>query len=91
MYTILIVLAIWLLINALFVVMLLPPRKPHPRSTGVLAPVRIDQNRYPFEEQETFLFRHVIFSIAIGTLFSLAPPLLQAIDTVKRVIRKRRT
>ncbi|UPK39984.1 hypothetical protein IVB18_23810 [Bradyrhizobium sp. 186] len=93
MRTTLIVLGIWLLINVLFVVIMLPPRKPRrpdPHDTGTLAPVRIDHNGYPFEEQEKFLLRHVIISIAIGTFFSLAPPLMEAIDSVKRVIRKRR-
>jgi len=91
--TILIVLGIWLLINVLFVVIMLPPRKPRKpdqRGTGTLAPVRIDQNGYPFEEQEKFLLRHVVISIAMGAFFSLAPPLMEAIDSIKRAIRKRR-
>ncbi|MGY4295592.1 hypothetical protein ACVWXN_003687 [Bradyrhizobium sp. i1.4.4] len=53
MRTILIVLGIWLLINVLFVVIMLPPRKPRkpdPQEAGTLAPARIDQNGYPFEE-----------------------------------------
>ena len=93
LHTILILLGIWLLINVLFVVIMLPPRKPRksdPRDSGTLAPVRIDQNGYPFEEQEKFLLRHVIISIAMGTFFSLAPPLMEAIDSIKRFIRKRR-
>ena len=58
MRTILIVLGIWLLINVLFVVIMLPPRKPRkpdPQEAGTLAPARIDQNGYPFEEQEKVL------------------------------------
>ena len=93
MQTILIVLGIWLLINVLFVVIMLPPhksRKPDQHGTGTLAPVRIDQNGYPFEEQEKFLLRHVVISIAMGAFFSLAPPLMEAIDSIKRAIRKRR-
>lgn len=91
--TILILLGVWILINVLFVVIMIPPRKPRksaPRETGTLAPVRIDENGYPFEEQEKFLLRHVIISIAMGTLFSLTPPLIEAIDSIKRFIRKRR-
>ena len=88
MRTILIVLGIWLLINVLFVVILLPPRRPFPRERGALAPVRIDQNGYPFEEQERLLLSHVIISIAMGTFFSLAPPLIEAIDSVKRFFRR---
>ncbi len=93
MRTILIVLGIWLLINVLFVVIMLPPRKPRkpdPQDAGTLAPARIDQNGYPFEEQEKVLLRHVIISIAMGAFFSLAPPLMEAIDAIKRYIGKRR-
>ena len=94
MQTILIVLGIWLLINVLFVVIMLPPRKPRAsrrRQTGALAPVPIDQNGYPFEEEhEKLLLRHVVISIAMGAFFSLAPPLMEAIDSIKRAIRKRR-
>ena len=93
MRTILIVLGIWLLINVLFVVVMLPPRKPRkpdPQEAGTLAPARIDQNGYPFEEQEKVLLRHVVISIAMGTFFSLAPPLMEAIDSIKRYIGKRR-
>jgi hypothetical protein len=87
------VLGIWLLINVLFVVIMLPPRKPRkpdPQEAGTLAPARIDQNGYPFEEQEKVLLRHVVISIAMGTFFSLAPPLMEAIDSIKRYIGKRR-
>lgn len=93
MRTILIVLGIWLLINVLFVVIMLPPRKPRkpdPQEAGTLAPARIDQNGYPFEEQEKVLLRHVVISIAMGTFFSLAPPLMEAINSIKRYIGKRR-
>ncbi|RXT43152.1 hypothetical protein [Bradyrhizobium betae] len=90
MRTILIVLGVWILINVLFVVIMIPPRKPNPRQTGTLAPVPIDQNGYPFEEQENLLLRHVIISIAMGAFFSLAPPLMEAVESTKRFIRKRR-
>ncbi|MBR0728376.1 hypothetical protein JQ636_03940 [Bradyrhizobium japonicum] len=93
MRTILIVLGIWLLINVLFVVIMLPPRKPRkpgPQDAGTLAPARVDQNGYPFEEQEKVLLRHVVISIAMGTFFSLAPPLMEAIDSIKRYIGRRR-
>ena len=93
MQTILIVLGVWILINVLFVVIMIPPRKPRrpdSRQTGTLAPVPIDQNGYPFEEQEKLLLRHVVISIAIGALFSLAPPLIEAVESIKRVIRRRR-
>jgi type II secretory pathway component PulM len=91
--TLLLVLGIWLLINVLFVVIMLPPRKPRKpdqHGTGTLAPARVD-NGYPFEEQEEkLLLRHVVISIAMGAFFSLAPPLMEAIDSIKRSFRKRR-
>ena len=93
MRTILILLGVWILINVLFVVIMIPPRKPRkpdPRQTGTLAPVPIDRNGYPFEEQEKPLLRHVIISIAMGAFFSLAPPLIEAVESIKRMIRKRR-
>ncbi|MBR0845440.1 hypothetical protein JQ607_35070 [Bradyrhizobium liaoningense] len=94
MRTILILLGIWILINVLFVLIMIPPRKARKSTshdTGALAPVRIDQNGYPFEEQEEkLLLRHVIISIAMGTFFSLAPPLIEAIESIKRFFRKQR-
>ncbi|MBB4367827.1 type II secretory pathway component PulM [Bradyrhizobium sp. cir1] len=93
MRTILILLGVWILINVLFVVIMIPPRKPRkpdPGPTGTLATVPINQNGYPFEEQEKLLLRHVIISIAMGAFFSLAPPLIEAIESIKRVFRKRR-
>ena len=93
MRTILILLGVWILINVLFVVIMIPPRKPRkpdPGQTGALAPVPVNRNGYPFEEQEKLLLRHVIISIAMGALFSLAPPLIEAVESIKRLIRKRR-
>ncbi|MCK1654156.1 hypothetical protein IVA88_22345 [Bradyrhizobium sp. 149] len=92
MRTVLIVLGVWILINVLFVVIMIPPRKPRKSNpqTGALAPVPIDQNGYPFEEQEKLLLRHVIISIAMGAFFSLAPPLIEAVESFKRYIKKRR-
>ncbi|OPY95863.1 hypothetical protein A5906_07830 [Bradyrhizobium sacchari] len=93
MQTILILLGVWILINVLFVVVMIPPRKPRtpdPGPTGTLAPVPINQNGYPFEEQEKLLLRHVVISIAMGAFFSLTPPLIEAFESIKRFIRRRR-
>ncbi|MHC2619574.1 hypothetical protein ACVIW2_001606 [Bradyrhizobium huanghuaihaiense] len=94
MQTILILLGVWILINVLFVVIMIPPRKPRtpdPGPTGTLATVPINQNGYPFEEPEKLLLRHVVISIAMGAFFSLTPPLMEAIESIKRFLRKRRT
>ncbi|OPY96230.1 phosphonate metabolism protein PhnM [Bradyrhizobium sacchari] len=92
MRTFVIILGIWLLINVLFVVVMMPPRKPQkadrPRSSVGLAPAAIEPNAYPFDEDEKVSLRHTIIAIAMGTLFSLTPPLLQAVDDIKRLVSK---
>lgn len=94
MRTILVILGIWLLINVLFVVVMIPPRKPRkssqPRSSSGLAPVPVGKNAYAFDEDEKVSLRHTIIAIAMGALFSLTPPLLQAADDIKRLIGKHR-
>lgn len=92
MRTFIVILGIWLLINVLFVVIMMPPRKPrkpdHPRPSAGLAPATIERNGYPFDEDEKVSLRHAIIAIAMGALFSLTPPLLEAVDDIKRLIRK---
>ncbi|MEK9280287.1 MULTISPECIES: hypothetical protein [unclassified Bradyrhizobium] len=91
MRTVLTLVGIWILINVLFVVIMIPSRKlQKPGPGGTLAPVRIDQNGHPVEEQDKVLLRHVIISIALGAFFSLAPPLAEAVDSIKRFFGKHR-
>ena len=93
MRTILILLGVWILINVLFVVIMIPPRKPRKPDlgqTGALAPVPVNRNGYPFEEQEKLLLRHVIVAIAMGAFLSLTPPLIEAVESIKRFFGKRR-
>ena len=94
MRTVLVILGVWLLINVLFVVIMIPPRKPRKpdqaRSASGLASVPIGQNAYAFDEDEKVSLRHTIIAIAMGTLFSLTPPLLEAFDDIKRMIGKDR-
>lgn len=94
MQTFLVILGVWLLINVLFVVIMIPPRKPRkpnhaPSSIGV-APAHIARNAYAFDDDENISVRHTIIAIALGTLFSLTPPLLAAVDDIKRLIGKYR-
>ncbi|MDA9504391.1 hypothetical protein XI09_06425 [Bradyrhizobium sp. CCBAU 11386] len=93
MRALLIILGSWLLINVLFVVIMIPPRKSR-RSTGErgqsgLSPALIKPNSQ-LEEDEGFSLRHAIIAIALGTFFSLSPPLLQAYDAITAFIRKLR-
>lgn len=94
MQTVLVILGIWLLINVLFVVIMIPPRKPRKphqtRSSSALAPVPVGRNAYAFDEDEKISLRHTIIAIAMGTLFSLTPPLLEVVDDIKRMIGKYR-
>ncbi|WFU77747.1 phosphonate metabolism protein PhnM [Bradyrhizobium sp. CIAT3101] len=94
MRTFLIILGIWILINVLFVVIMVPPRKPRkssePRASSGLAPVPIGQNAYAYDEDEKVSLRHTIIAVAMGALFSLTPPLLEAVDDIKRMIGKYR-
>ncbi|QOZ45921.1 phosphonate metabolism protein PhnM [Bradyrhizobium sp. CCBAU 53340] len=94
MQTVLIILSIWLLINVLFVVIMIPPRKPRKpdqtRASSGLAPVPIGRHAYAVDEDEKVSLRHTIIAIAMGTLLSLTPPLLQAFDDIKRMIGKHR-
>ncbi|MDA9430971.1 phosphonate metabolism protein PhnM [Bradyrhizobium sp. CCBAU 51627] len=94
MQTFLVILGIWLLINVLFVVIMIPPRKPRKsneaRSSSGLAPVPIGQNAYAMDEDEKVSLRHTIIAIAMGALLSLAPPLLEAVDEIKGMIAKYR-
>lgn len=94
MRTILVILGIWLLINVLFVVLMSPPRKPRkshqPQPSSGLAPVPVGRNAYAFDEDENVSLRHTIIAVAMGALFSLTPPLLQAVDDIKRLIGKYR-
>ncbi|MET4384953.1 hypothetical protein ABIB73_000688 [Bradyrhizobium sp. F1.4.3] len=94
MRTLFVILGAWLLINVLFVVIMFPPRKPRkadrPRSSSGLAPAPIGRNAYAFDEDEKVSLRHMIIAVAMGALFSLTPPLLEAVDDIKRLIGKYR-
>ncbi|MGY8637475.1 hypothetical protein RAD15_33895 [Bradyrhizobium sp. 14AA] len=94
MRTLLIILGIWLLINVLFVVVMIPPRKP--RRANVVSraddatPVVAGMNSGRTETQdESVSLRHVIIAIGLGVFFSLTPPLLEAYDAVRGFVSKR--
>lgn len=85
----LIVLSIWVLLNILFVLIVVPPRKPRqPRPLATtLSPAPLDPNRRELEQDEPFSLRHVVASVAMGAFFVLVPPLLALRDAVVRLFR----
>ena len=84
----------WVLINILFVVVMTPPRKPRKpdgSNSAGLAPVPVDQNSHHFaDEDDPASMRHSIIAVALGVFFSLTPPLIDAADLIKQLIKKRR-
>lgn len=95
MQTFLTIIGIWLLINALFVVVMTPPRKPRakdpPRTSMRPSLARLEHHTPHFEEEEEKVsIRHTIIALGMGVLFSLTPPLIEAIDDIKRLIKTSR-
>ncbi|KWV57449.1 hypothetical protein AS156_39795 [Bradyrhizobium macuxiense] len=95
MRTLLILLGIWLLLNVLFVVVMVPPRRLRRTQTTAqagrdLAPAPIDKSAYPFAREERVSLRHIIVSVGMGAFFVLSPYLLEAIEATKRFFRRGR-
>jgi hypothetical protein len=91
MLIVLTILSIWVLLNVLFVLIVVPPRKPvrqpKPLSTA-LAPAPIDPNQQELGHDEPFSLRHVMASVAMGVFFVLVPPLLALRDAIMRLLGK---
>lgn len=92
MRTLFVVVGIWLLVNVLFVVIMIPPRKPR-RSNGrkgfcCRSPVFIRRGHH-LDEDDNVSLRHAIIALGLGVFFSLTPPLLDAYDELKAFVRKR--
>lgn len=87
------ILSIWVLLNILFVLIVVPPRKPlrQPRPLATtLSPAPIDPSQRELEQDEPFSLRHVVASVAMGAFFVLVPPLLALRDTIMRLFGKSR-
>ncbi|UVO38268.1 hypothetical protein KUL72_07855 [Bradyrhizobium arachidis] len=96
MRTILIILGIWLLINVLFVLVMIPPLRPRKSSrqngsAGMLSPALVKGNAGPSSEDDRFSLRHVIIALGMGVFFSLTPPLLDAYDAISKFVKRRRS
>ena len=93
MLILLTVLSIWVLLNILFVLIVVPPRKsrrqPRPLAT-TLSPAPIDPSQRELEQDEPFSLRHVVASVAMGAFFVLVPPLLALRDAIMRLFGKSR-
>lgn len=87
------ILSIWVLLNILFVLIVVPPRKPRrqpmPLAT-TLSPAPIDPSQRELEQDEPFSLRHVVASVAMGAFFVLVPPLLALRDAIMRLFGKSR-
>ncbi|WP_027552775.1 hypothetical protein [Bradyrhizobium sp. Cp5.3] len=92
MRTFLIILGIWLLLNALFVVLMIPARKPSSRGPGGLLPIPLHRRAGPPDEEDDKLsFRHVIISAALTVVETVTPPLLEAFDAARGLVGSRRS
>jgi hypothetical protein len=95
----LIVIGIWFLINVLFVVLMVPPRKPARNSNanppfGKLAPVlskskKAQERSDPDQEETKLSFGLMLAAVGMGAFFVLAPLLIYVSDFFKGLFRKK--
>jgi hypothetical protein len=95
MRTALIILGLWLLLNVLFVVAMVPPRNPRKygaagASNDKLAPAMIHKEAHPFEaEEEKISLGLIIVSLGMGAFFVLVPPITGGLDAIKNFFTKK--
>ena len=94
MRTVLIVLGIWFLLNVMFVVIMMPPRKPRRQNTPgapdvKLAPVTIDKEAQALDADEKIPLGLAILSLGMAAFFVLAAPIAEAIDAAKRALGRK--
>lgn len=96
--TIFIVLVIWLLINVMFVVVMMPPRKPrrmsNPNNVGMLQRETTGERVAPPEMRDDLgdelpTLPLVLASVVMAALFSLAPVISQVGDMLSGLFNKR--
>jgi len=89
MLIVLTILTIWVLLNILFVLIVVPPRKPRRQQMATtLSPAPIDPSRRENDQDEPFSLRQVVVSVAMGAFFVLVPPLLSLRDAIMRLFGK---
>ena len=90
MLTALVLLSMWLLINVLFALILVPPRKRRPPPGTTLLPAPIDKSSGQLDQDEPLSLRHVVISVAMGAFFMLVPPLIALRNELARIFGRSR-
>ena len=91
--TVLAILSIWLLLNVLFVLIVVPPsgsRTRHNRSGTILATVPIEKHQGQPDHKEQFSLRHALGSFAMGAFFVLVPRLIAIREVIVRLWNRTR-
>ncbi|MFK4505553.1 hypothetical protein LPJ38_34210 [Bradyrhizobium daqingense] len=91
--TVLAIVSIWLLLNVLFVLIVVPPRGPRSRlnrSGTILAPVPIEKHQDQPDHSEQFSLRDALGSFALGAFFVLMPRLISLRKAIVRLWNKTR-
>src|SRR3954467_11741171 len=87
--TFLLIVGIWLLVNVLFVVVVLPSRRPAPtRRAGIPSPVTINTTAGRSDDHDPPLLQRAMRPVAVRVLFIvLILPVLRAWNAVRRHFR----
>jgi hypothetical protein len=85
MLTAIVLLSIWLLINILFVLIVVPPRKRRPPSGTAFLPAQIDKSAGQPDQDEPPSLRHVVISVAMGAFFMIVPALIALRNDLVRI------
>jgi hypothetical protein len=87
-----VILAIWMLLNILFVLIVIPPGTSRARTSASgtpLSPVPIAKEPGQLDQNEPAAPRRAT-SVALATLFVLVPPLMALRDAIARLFNKAR-
>jgi hypothetical protein len=87
------IVSIWLLLNVLFVLIVVPPRGSRSRlnrSGTILAPAPIEKHQDQLDHNEQFSVRHALGSLATGVFFVLMPRLIVLRKAIVRLWNKSR-
>ena len=87
MRIVLLILGIWVLINVLFVVVMVPKVKR--RYPGARRSSGANKEAYPFDGEERASLRFIIIAVATGAFFSLSPPIADAAAAIRRAFSRR--